>query len=215
MLILTLVACSTTHGIRPLGKGVVAPEFSVGGPLTEIYGLPMPLPLSTLGASVGVTDRVDVHAAWHPTAALITGVAAGEVGADVEVFAPDGARPRIMVDLTVVAAGGDTAEDGADGGFRVFVQPTVLASWDWGKLRRQAFYAGLTAFTQPYPTHAVGAALVGNQWGIGPRVFATTELKWIAPYADSEPLVPSYYSPGNLGAISVQLGAGVRLGKLP
>lgn len=215
-MLLLLAACSVTHGVRPLGAGVVAPELSVGGPLTSLGGLPIPVPLSTLGASVGVTDTADVHLAWHPSAALLTGIAAGELGADLQLLAPQGARPRLMADLTLVFGAGDSAAGGAEGGFRLFVQPTMIAGWDWGKARRQTVYAGLTAFVEPAPgPHVLGAVLLGNRWGIGPRFFATTELKWLAPYADSEPLVPSWIAPGPVGALSLQLGVGMRIGKLP
>lgn len=211
-MLLLLAACSTTHGVRPLGQGAFAPELSVGGPVTEIFGAPIPLPLSTIGASYGVTDTVDIHAAWHPTAAILTGIFGADAGVDVQLFAPHGAAPRLMADVTLVLGAGDTSERGADGGVAVFLQPSVLASWDWGKQRRQTVYTGLTGFLQPWPAHALGGLILGNRFGIGERFWITTEAKWLGPYASSEALVPTYYAPGPLGALSFQLGAGVRFG---
>jgi hypothetical protein len=185
-------------------------DASLGGPVTELFGAPVPLPLTTLGATVGVTDTVDVHAAVHPSAIALFGLAAGDAGASVQLLAPTGARPRLMTDLTLVGAGGDVDPAGSEGGFRLFARPTLNASWDWGRQKRSTFYAGIGGFIQPFPTvHALGTVAVGNRWGLSKRTTLTTQVEWIAPYASSEMLAPHYYAPGNLGAISFQLGLSV------
>lgn len=207
---LALAGCSTVHGVKPVGEGVVQIDASVGGPVTELFGAPVPLPISAVGATVGVSDRTNVHAAVHPTGLALFGLFAADVGASTQLLAPAGARPRLMGDLTVVAAGGDLAEDDPEGGFRAFARPTVTASWDWGRQGRSTVYAALGGFVQPWPgPHALGTVAVGNLWALGPH-HLTTQVEWIAPYASSEPLAPYYYAPGDLGAISVQLGLGVR-----
>ncbi len=210
---LVLAGCSTTHGIRPIGKGAVGVEASLGGPITEVFGLPIPLPLTTVGATVGVTDTTDVHAAFHPTAAAMFAVGVGEVGASQQLLAPAGARPRIMADLTLLGAGGDLEPGQApSGGFRFFAQPTVLVSWDYGKAAQHTVYTGPTAFLAPAEEfHALGAWVLGNRFGFG-RSHLDLELKWIDPWASTTDLVPTYLSPGDLGAVSFQLGYGFRFG---
>jgi hypothetical protein len=198
--------------VRPIGKGKVAVEASVGGPMTKVFGAYIPLPLSTVGATYGAGERTDVHAAYHPTAAAVAGVAAVEVGAGHELVAWQGARPRVMADATVLGAGGDASSAGPEGGFALFLQPTVTASWDWGKEKRQSFYTGLTGFSQVVPTpHLLGAWVLGNRFAVK-RTSITTEFKWIAPYASSEPIVPEFVSPGYQGAVSFQVGLGYTLG---
>ncbi|MFN7142413.1 MAG: hypothetical protein ACK4YP_01455 [Myxococcota bacterium] len=209
-LVALTTACSTVHGVRPVGRGVVEVDASLGGPVTELFGAPVPLPLTTVGATVGVSDRTNVHAAVHPTALALFGLVAADVGASTQLLAQEGARPRLMGDLTVMGAGGDVAEGGSEGGFRAFARPTVTASWDWGRDRRSTVYGALGAFVEPWPgPHAVGTVAVGNLWALGPH-HLTTQVEWIAPYASSAPLAPHYYAPGDMGAISVQVGLGVR-----
>jgi hypothetical protein len=205
--------CSTVHGVRPIGKGAVSVDASLGGPLTEVFGLPIPLPITTLGATVGATDTTDVHAAVHPTAAAMFAIGAGEVGVSQQFLAPSGARPRLSGDLTFLGAGGDLAPDHKpDGGFRFFVQPTVLAGWDYGKASQHTVYAGFTAFCQPADElHAVGGFVLGNRFGLG-RSHLDVELKWLDPWDDTEKIVPEYVSPGWQGAISLQFGYGFRFG---
>jgi hypothetical protein len=203
--------CSTVHGVRPIGEGAVVIDASLGGPITELFGAPIPLPLTTVGATVGVSQKTNVHAAVHPTGVALFGVFAADVGASTQLLAQKDARPRLMGDLTVIGAGGDLGPDGAEGGVRFFARPTVTASWDWGPDTRHSLYASLGGMLQAFPSaHALGTVAVGNQWGLGEAVRLTTQLEWIAPYASSESLTPHYYSPGDLGAISFQLGLGVR-----
>ena len=209
-------ACSTTHGIRPVGKGAVSIDASLGGPLTEVFGAPIPLPLTTLGASVGVTDTTDVHAAFHPTGLAMFNVIAADVGASQQVLSNEGARPRLMGDITLTLAGGDRDQElGEEGGLRAFVQPSFTASWDWGKVRQHAVYSGVTAFLQPSDIfYALGGIYLGNRFGVR-RSHVDIELKWLQPWTDNTPIVPEFYSPGNLGALELQFAYGFTLGGKP
>ncbi len=209
-----LLACSTVHGVRPLGAGTVAVEGSLGGPVTELFGAPVPLPLTTVGVAYGLTDRVDVHGALHPSALGLFGIGMFDVGASAVILPQDGARPRISGDLTLVTGFGDVAPDiGQDGGLRLFAQPTVIAAWDWGKDAEHTVYVAPTAFVQPFPgVSAHGALAAGGRFGLG-NVGLTTELKWIDPWADTEILAPNYYV--NVGAVSFQLGLDARFGGSP
>jgi hypothetical protein len=210
-----LLSCSTTHGIKPVGKGNVEAGVSFGGPIVEVYGAPIPIPLSTVGATVGLTETVDIHAAFHPTAAVLMGVVEFDAGASWMFLENSGAVPRLMGDLMLVGAGGNQGEGDPEGGFRLFLQPSLMASWDWGKKQKlQSFYTGPTVFFQPFPeVHAVGGWVVGQRFGFSPKTHLDLELKWMAPYGSTENLVLHYYSPGNLGAISFQLGFGFKFGK--
>lgn len=208
-----LAGCSAVHGVRPIGKGAASVDVSLGGPITEVFSAPIPVPLTTVGATYGVTDTTDVHAAFHPTAALMFGVVAGEIGASQQLLAPKGARPRLMVDLTLVGAGGDLAEGQAPaGGFRFFAQPTLLAGWDWGKAKKQTVYVGFTSFLEPADAfHQVSGFVLGNRFGFG-RSHLDVELKWLDPWASSEPIVPDFVAPGQLGAVELQFGYGFTFG---
>ncbi len=205
--------CSTTHGIRPIGKGSVGVDASIGGPITQVFGAPIPLPLSTIGATVGVTDTTDVHAAFHPTAAAMFAVAAFDLGASQQLLAPSGARPRLMADLTLLGAGGDLDPDQRpEGGFRFFFQPSVLASWDYGKVGQHSFYTGVTGFFEAAEAfHGLGGFIIGSRLGVG-RSHVDIEMKWLNPWDNNTNIVPEFSAPGNQGAVTVQIGYGFRFG---
>lgn len=210
----SLQGCTTVHGVKPVGDGNIALEGSFGGPITEIYGLPIPLPFSSIGVDYGLDDRTDLHGAFHTTSLLAVGVLQAEFGVSRVFLTNSGARPRLMGDLTLIGAGGPVVEREPEGGFVLYLQPVFNAAWDWGKNDRQTTYTGLTLFFQPFPeVHAIGAWQVGQRWGIGPRFHLDTEFKWIAPYMDTYKLVTNYYAPGHQGAISFQLGLGYTFGR--
>ncbi len=212
-ILLTILGCSTVHGVKPVGKGAIVAEGSLGGPITELYGAPIPLPLSTVGVTYGLTDRAEVHAAVHTTAVLALNIAAADVGGSYQFLANDGPIPRVMGDLTLVGAFGDNEPGEPAGGLRGFAQPTVSASWDWARRQQHTVYASLGAFIEPKPgPHLLGYLGVGNLWGIGDRFQLATELKWLSPYASSKDVAPVYYSPGSLGAVELQFGARYRFG---
>lgn len=219
LLPLLLLGCSTTHGIKPVGKGAVSVEGSLGGPVTMVFGAPIPLPLTTVGATVGATDTTDVHAAIHPTAAAMFGLGAGDIGVSQQFLDNEGGRPRLMGDLTFTGAFGDRDPDvGHEGGFRGFLQPSVTASWDWGKQGQCAAYTGLTAFLEPADEFQwLGGLYLGNRFAVGKqkRGHVDIELKWLDFWASSEPIVPEFVTPGNLGALELQFAYGYRFGGKP
>lgn len=210
----TLAGCSTIHGVRPVGDGNFAIEGSFGGPIVELFGAPVPLPLSSVGAAYGLDDATDVHLALHPSGLAFFGVVGADVGVSRQVFPQKGGRPRLMADLTVLTFFGPLGADADDaGGARVFLQPTLTTAWDWGRDDRHTAYAAITDLIQPFPNlRAPGALALGHHWGLSPTFGLVTELKWISPWQSTEALAPMWYAPGDLGAISFQLGFNARFG---
>lgn len=213
-MLISLLACTLSHGVRPLGEGAWALEASAGGPVTEIFGKDIPLPLSTLGGAYGVTDTVDVHAGAHTTAAALFGLPAGELGASWAFAPQSGARPRVATDGTLVVAVGDIAEGGSEGGFRALVSPSLLAAWDVGADGRHTVFTGVGALIEPLPAPGgYGWLTTGGRWGLGgDAVGLSTELRWLAPYASNLDVAPEYTGVGGLGAVSIQVGLDARFG---
>lgn len=121
---LALTACSTIHGVKPVGEGVVRPDLPFGGPITEVYGAPIPIPITQIGATYGLDDKTDVHAAWHSSAAAFYNLFGADVGASRELVEWAGARPRVMTDLTVLTFAGDNEPGGSS---NIPVVPTYYA----------------------------------------------------------------------------------------
>ena len=204
-----LQGCSISRGIAPLERGQGAVTASFGGPFVEFGGAPIPLPISSVGYMHGVGHGVTVHGAVYPTQLVLFGVGGLDLGASYEVFKAEGPRPRLMVDLTLYSFFGDNQPDGAPGGFRLFPDLTVLASWDLGKPKHHV-YLGFENFFQPFPTFRYQPVpMLGAELKASKAVGVLAEAKWMGLPEDTVPLQPIWYAPGNQGAISLQLGVNV------
>lgn len=212
MLIFSLLACSMNHGVRPVGKGNVAVTGSYGGPVIEAFGAPFPLPLSTVGVRYGVSDRSDVHASFHPSVAAMFGLVGVDAGASYLVAPELGRRPAVVVDGTVSLFAGDTVDGEPEGGARVYAGGAALASWSVTS-RDHLLYTGGELFWQPVPSRLYAAPVVGARLMASRRLGVGLEAKWLQPWEDVSGLTAHFYSPGQQGAITAQVGLHILLGK--
>ena len=208
MLLAALLACSASHGVRPIGAGNHAVEASLGGPVARLYGKPVPIPLSTVGWRYGLHDRSDLHLRLQPTTAALFGVVAGDVGASWMLAEQEGRRPALVTEGSLYAAVGK-------GTVRGYGELEALASWQLGE-RGHLAYVGADLFVQPrawaednphLPLRSVLAGpLAGTRLMLGERTGLAVQATWFEPWSDTEPLTATYYAPGHHGAIQLELG---------
>jgi hypothetical protein len=216
MLLQVLLACSASHGVRPIGQGNHAVEVSAGGPVARLGGLPVPIPMSTVGYRYGLSDRSDLHVRMSPTPLILFGVVGGDAGVSYMLWDQSGAWPMLVVDHSVHVSGGA-------GGVRFFGEVEPLLSWQWGQ-RQHISYVGADVFLQPYDLieedpsapdtrHILAGPLVGSRWMLTERVGLVTQVTWMEPWSDVTPLTAYYYTPFQRGALQVKLGAHVAFGR--
>ncbi len=198
--------------IAPLPEGAVAVNASLGGPVVDYFGGYKPLPLTAVGASYGLDGRATLHGSLLPTQLVLFGVFGAEIGASYEVFAPDGPRPRLMVDASLwVFAGGRNPTASTDlnpsaGGFRLFPDVQTLVSWPVG---RHTIFTGANHFVQPFPKLAYFPSPMGGVELRFGRIGLQPELRWVGWWRDTEMLSPQWLAPGQQGALSFQFGLNV------
>ena len=205
-------SCSVSRAVKPLPKGSGAMQLSMGGPISKDLPTPVPfiVPITTVGYAHGVTERTSVHGAVHPTGLAAFGIFAMDVGATTLLMEADGARPRLMLDGDLVFATGNNAPGEPIGGTRLFPNADLIAAWDLGP---HAVYGGFNQLIQPFPvfryhvTPQLGALLSTG------RVDFQFEYKWMAPTSNNLITAAEFVGPVGLGASSIQLGLGIRLGK--
>ncbi|HJN72734.1 MAG TPA: hypothetical protein QGF58_02260 [Myxococcota bacterium] len=208
MLLLFLLSCAVSHGVRPIGEGNHAVEASLGGPVVRLYDKPVPIPLSSVGWRYGLHDRSDLHMRLQPTTALLFGVVAGDVGASWMLVDQEGWRPAVVTEGSLYGALGK-------GVFRGYGELEALGSWKLGE-RGHLAYVGADVFVQPrawvednpyLPLRSVLAGpLVGARFMLGEHTGLAAQLTWFEPWTDTEALTAYYYSPGQQGAIQIELG---------
>lgn len=201
------LACSTTRALAPLQKGTAAATLSVGGPVLDFGGTPLPIPLASVGGIYGVDGKTNVHAALYPPPLARFAIVGVDAGVSRELVVPRKARPRIMADLTLHSFFGGLSDDPA-GGFRLFPDLSVIAAWpiptDAPKL---TLYAGIDSFVQPFPElRWVPSPEVGVQVFAGKHLGFQLESKWLEAWRPWGPYVADWHGIGGNGALSLQLG---------
>jgi hypothetical protein len=206
----SLSGCALSHGVRPVGEKKIALDASLGGPIADYMGGKKPFPLTMVGATYGLTDTTNVHAGLYPSSMIMFGLFGMEVGASHLLVDQHKGVPAVMVDGTLIALAGNMSDGAPDGGFRPFLQTSVMASWAYGR-KNHLIYTGPDFLTQPMPIQSVPGWTVGHRlnagrWGVG------VELGWLAPFWDNLPPVVEYAGIAGRGALTFNMGVSVLLG---
>ena len=201
LLAVLLAGCGHTAKLRPTPRGQVDVELETGGPFARVGSQEALLPLTTLGASWGVAERVDVSAHWHPLAALL-GVGGLDLGASWQPFVDRGAMPALT--LTGRLYGFTDFHTG----FEPYLELAVAGSWQILGLVSPFLDVSALLQTDAAPLFAVGTGLELEVH----RVVLLAELRWYGPNRSTRYEVIHWESFGGLGAYGVLLGVRVRLG---
>jgi hypothetical protein len=206
VLALGLGACATSHFARPLGRGNVVAQASLGGPLVEVSGTPLATPILVAGVGYGATERWDVFARADATAALY-----GDLHLEPGAAFHPVVREAGLVPTVTVAVSAHVLTDFHDA--RVGPQLSALAAWRVGALHRHLVYLGADAGTLvPGRARLLAGPLAGAEARVSRRAGVTLEVKWLSPWYDTEPLAPTWISPGDHGYLSILLGCNVYWG---
>lgn len=172
ILIVSLTACGATRTLKPLGEGNSQIDVSVGGPMIT-QGVSIPAPYSSVGYSYGIHEKLNLEAAFHPTAAIYKTFGM-EVGALAGLVSQDGAIPEVALNARV-AVGADLSNAAA------FPILSPVISYDWSGWSP---YVGMDhlfqlhdndrAWTPQILAPFLGARYQGTNWLGG------AEVKWAA-----------------------------------
>lgn len=201
--VMLLAGCAAHTNLVPLGRGRLAPNIGIGGPIVEAFGTHVPIPYLLAGADYGVSSSVNANAAVH-LLPLVYGVAGLDAGAAWFPLRNDGWKPTIGIGPRVFlfASLKQTVES------RFFFYPTVSASASW-KTGPGLLYAGgdlAVPLARPeYDEEAesfIFSPFIGIQWNIGGRCALLTELKWNGANIETDRLAAKFMTVGNQGAVT-------------
>jgi hypothetical protein len=202
-----LWGCGYPHTVRNVGAGQTALHASVGGPLFDNLGAPIPIPAVMVGAQRGVTDWWDAHASLNLLAAAYR-TAGIDAGSTLRLLRQRGGVPEVTGTLRLSLL--TNFVDGA----RVYPELEAFASWLVG--RRWLLFGGLSTlydfFWRTGP-RVHWAPTLGAEVGFGRRYSLGLALRWISPQAETDRLAVDYVAPGGQGMVAIQIGFKVYLGR--
>lgn len=197
-----LLGCGHMAKLRPTPKGQVTAELEVGGPFAKVGSATIPLPLTTVGASYGVAEHVDISAHFHPTAAAFR-IAGLDVGAAWQPLVQKGAIPAVTL------AGRLYGFTDFKSGFQPYLELGVTGSYRLAE--RFSPYLNVTTLVQTnqVPLLAVGAG-VEVEFG---RFALQAEFRWFSPNRGTLFNAVEWAGLGGYGAVGALLGVRYTFGE--
>ncbi|MDP4200073.1 MAG: hypothetical protein Q8922_06350 [Bacteroidota bacterium] len=204
---LVAVSCAPARFVEPLPRDHYAATASLGGPLITFDSLVIPMPLTSLAAGYGVTDKTTLFGGLHTTALLFKDLQL-DLGALHELSAQDKWLPAISVApvLNIVLAFRDNA-------FKIWPEADVnfywhylnasgnliyLSSQNWFELSStRADYSAQTRHW--FANFALGHTFDGEHWQY------VTELKYLEAGVPNLPGPVDYHGISGNGAFGVYL----------
>jgi hypothetical protein len=201
ILCLWVIGCGSVSSVRPIGMEEKSVTLSSGGPVTEVFGITMPLPYSVLRYRQGLSDNTDLHIGIHPTMAIL-----GNLGIDVgltkQLMGQSGWRPAFVLGGSVYGF----YHFNETSSIRAYPEISMVASYNLGS-RREVIYFGaqnMIQFSEPY---LISVLLVGSEIPFGNHFILDLETKWYAPVEESEKRVVDYsITPAGHGVIGFVFG---------
>lgn len=212
LLSLSLFACTTSRVVKPLNKGELNISADLGGPAVSYHGYLLPVPLSSISTSYGLSQNTSLYGGIH-TSALIFGVAQFDVGATREITKANAYQPGLSVSPSINMSM-DVWE------YNYHVNPAIDVNLYWDvENSNNYYYVGLANWfelnrkrdhdeDQP---HAWVPALQGGYTWIRRNLRLTGEAKYLAPFSSNEGLTVNYLGPFGRGALGVYFSVGYRI----
>jgi hypothetical protein len=200
---LALPACTARSTIEPIGQGRTAMHASFGGPFVEAFDTQVPVPNLAVGATHGVTDRLDASGSLY-LLPLVYGIVGFDVGAAYYILTDSttsissiAVQPRL---LTLISVKSDVEER-----LRIYPALSASAAWRHGENR---FYTGFDLLVplsspdyDPDPPVGIVSPFIGYRWALGTSTHLLTEIKWHGANVRTNATV-NYVNPFGYGAIT-------------
>lgn len=201
---LLAVGCGHVAVVEPAPLGRVQIEGALGGPMVNVGGRAIPVPLATAGARYGFAERLDVAAHAHLTS-LAFGVGGLDVGGAYQLLLQEGAIPALTLSSRLY--GFAALRGGALG----LIDATATASYATGGKGITVYLAPtvLQPFAAAPVTFSVGAGVSGRLGDTRLQL----EARWYQPHVNSSYSAADWVGLGDQGAFGLVLGISHLMGE--
>ena len=205
------MACTTSRVVKPLNKGELNISADLGGPAATYHGYVLPIPLSSISTTYGLSKNTSLYGGIH-TSALIFGVAQFDMGAAREIVQANAHHPGLVLSPSLNMSM-DVWE------YNYHINPAFDVNLYWDVVNSNSYYyVGIANWfelnkkrdhdeDQP---HAWVPALQGGYTRIRRNLRLTGEAKYLAPFSSNQDLTVNYLSPFGKGALGVYFSIGYR-----
>ncbi len=212
LLIISLMAgCSTMRQVKPLALGEHKASLSLGGPLFDSLGVPIPIPVISVDYQYGLTPDLTVGGAFHITPLLFKLFGMWELDALYGLLRQNGAIPGVSLFLNGIFY--------SDFSTSFFALPEIGAIPYWDLSKNIRIYTGLSALINLYPktaglphdAYVIPVLLLGTEFVLG-HFEITVECKYIHPGAPNLGKAIHFVGLGDYGSLAPYLAFSYRFG---
>jgi len=206
-LLLLAASCAPARFVEPVPEGHWNATASLGGPIFDLGNTTIPMPLTSLAAGYGISDKTTAFAGLHTTALLFDDLQL-DLGALQEISSQVHLVPAISISpvLNLLLAM-------RDGSFRVWPEMDVNLYWHYGSAGNLIYInssnwfelSSMHADNEPQTTHWIANFGLGHRFE-GEHWEYITELKYLAAGMPNLPNAVGYHGIGGNGAFGVYLG---------
>ncbi len=206
-LLVCVASCAPTRIVDPIPEGHINATASLGGPLFDYAGTTIPMPLLSLAAGYGVTDKLSAFGGLHITSLLFDDLQL-DLGAVGQVLPQDHLVPAVSVSPVA-----NVFLAMRDGSFRLWPEADVNFYWKYNSSGNLIYLTDINWFDftstraddEPQTRHwfpgiALGHRFESEHWEY------ITELKYLEPGIGNTPNAVGYHGIGGNGAFGIYLG---------
>ena len=139
------ISCSSVRHVLPLQKGESAVDLSVGGPITKVGNVYIPLPLLSAGYRYGITENLGLESGLGITSMLYRNFHL-DAGITWHPFLAQGARPGLFLSPRLFFLANSE-------NFRLYPDLDLGTYW---KLRNNLIYTGVENWFEYHATRSDG-----------------------------------------------------------
>ncbi len=208
-------SCAPSRFVEPLKKKELSVGASFGGPALD-YGVPVPLPLTSIEIGYGIDTNLTVFGAIH-TSAILFGNMQLDAGVTYRILKQKKYIPNISISPSF-----NFIHNLSKGSTKFWPILDLNSYWNYGQ-RNNYFYIGVNNYFELSKTMALDQPQSRN-WLVNPQIGHvikgkrenwqfTTEFKLLGPNIDNSYAFIPYASFGKKGAMGIFLGYRWILGK--
>jgi hypothetical protein len=202
-----MAACAPTRFVEPVSEGHTNVTVALGGPLFDFAGTTIPMPLTSIAAGYGYTDKLTFFGGLQTTSLLFDDLQL-DLGGLQELLPQSELRPAISV-----APIANLLLAFRDGSFRIWPEADINFYWHYGTNGNLIYLTSSNWFdftshradNEPQTGHwfsniAIGHRFEGEHWQY------ITELKYLEAGLPNTPNAVGYHGVDGHGAFGIYLG---------
>ena len=202
LILLFIASCASIKTIEPMHKGEIKLTADIGGPLFRFNGMPIFMPLSSIGGAYGFNNSVSAYASLHTTS-LMFGTIQLETSANTSLYRSDKSGFSTnwgSYNFLTLRDHKMAFYPFAD--LNYYIHYNKKSNYLYFSFSSMFELHRKKAFDEPVNSRLIPNFTLGHRW-VKEKYEWGLELKWLNFFTDNRNIVVDYIAPGKYGALGL------------